>query len=258
MPRLCAALTLFILCWVSNADDETPTDNAHWVPLPEMQHPRDGAVVAAIGTGAFVIGGSNNGSHLVMNGVSIVEKFDLQRHVWELLPPMPTPRSGAAGVAIQDGIFVAGGLLFDLIIGALEIYNTTSNYWTQGPPMLNPRCCMAAVNVDDKMWLIGGGDSNSRGTWVEVYDPTTQTWRSSTPLPDPRAYHAAASDGKMIYVVGGQETFDAKSFILVLNTENEGICPIIMIIADYLPSLLPRFQANPNDNHVVHQIQALR
>eukprot|EP00667_Euglena_gracilis_P012483 EG_transcript_12819 len=199
-----------------------PSDSGRWAPLPEMQAARDGVVVAVVNGAAYVIGGSGNSSHLVMGGLTTVEKFDLLRLVWEYLPPMPTPRSGAAGVAIGDGIYVVGGLFFDLVIGAVEVYNTSINYWRQGAPMLTPRCCMAAVAVNGEVWVVGGGDTQARGPWVDIYNPGRDVWRRSTPLPDPRAYHAAAEYNGVLYVVGGQRKYDLPTMVLSLDTANPG------------------------------------
>ena len=124
---------------------------------------------------------------------------------WRACAPMPVSRTGAAGAAVGDIIFVVGGGDFISATGIAEAYDTTTDAWASVSEMPTPRSGLAAATLDGLVYAIGGSTSSfiSSTEVVEVYDPISDTWSTVQALPAPRGDLAAVAVGGKIYAIGG-------------------------------------------------------
>ena len=111
--------------------------------------------------------------------------------------------------ALNDKIYLAGGLNFPSAIATFFEYDPVFNSWTQKANMLTNRYAPAAVALNGKLYAIGGQNNSGIVSSVEEYDPTSNTWTNRASMNQIRyAFQAVALNGK-IYALGGQETGDA-------------------------------------------------
>ena len=129
---------------------------------------------------------------------------------WQIEKPMPTARSGAASVVLNDKIYVMGGTTrhgyTDYATNILEIYDPTTNTWTTGTPMLKKIHRFSSVTVNNKIYVFGGLDStetDGRSSKVQIYDLNTNTWSMGASMSTPRVDSVSVAVNNKIYVLGG-------------------------------------------------------
>jgi hypothetical protein len=132
--------------------------------------------------------------------------------VWDILAPVPAPRTENTAVAVGGKVYVFGGLGPNGVPDAtrLDIYDPATNAWARGPDLPLPLHHTQAVVLGGTRILVLGGYIGAAFTPV----PTTflletalpaqaQVWLPFVPLPEPRGAHAVASDGARVWVWGG-------------------------------------------------------
>ena len=78
-------------------------------------------------------------------------------NAWQAGPPLPTARSGIAGVFYQDKIFVAGGECRDKkTYPEFEAYDLKTNRWSAFAPMPAGRHGFGGVVVGNSIYYAGG------------------------------------------------------------------------------------------------------
>jgi N-acetylneuraminic acid mutarotase len=126
---------------------------------------------------------------------------------------MPTPRTGVAVAALQNEIFVMGGLLADgSVSDKVEIYDPQTDTWRESAPLYQPRHHAAAVFFDDRIWVIGGFAG------VGFDQPQDAVW-ATTPdgrrgahgrLSVPRGSLAAVGDGQPVAYGGATRSAEGQ------------------------------------------------
>lgn len=146
-------------------------------------------------------GGGATGEHRI---------YDPAADTWEEARPAPTPRSSAAGTAIDGLLYVVGGRRRDggfQNLGALERYDPSEDRWETLRPLPEPSGGLAAASVGNMLCCFGGerlsrGDAGVIGrSWA--YDPTADEWHELAPMRTPRHGLAAAAVGGRIHAIGG-------------------------------------------------------
>ena len=148
------------------------------------------------------------------------------------LPTLPEARSGAAAVAVADGIVVAGGRGPDGKVTATVWKSTVDSKGVLGefqeqPPLPHPVADAAIAFEGTFLWVYGGADDNGATGWVQRADygatpgPTPEPgapapsaapevvlkWATldSADLPAARAGGAGFTSNGAIYLVGGSD-----------------------------------------------------
>jgi len=135
-----------------------PAQNA-WGELAPMPTGRNHLGVVALGSLLYVVGG-RSGSIGPEENTGALEVFDPVAGDWSPLPPMPTPRSGAATAVFENQVFVFGGEgnpedpngIFD----DTEAYDPEANEWQALAPMPTGRHGFGAAVLPDGVHLPGG------------------------------------------------------------------------------------------------------
>lgn len=125
---------------------------------------------------------------------------------WSELSSMPGPRGEMKGAALDDGIYVPGGLVGQGdSTDRFERYDPGADEWTELAPMPEPRNHHATVSVKDRIFVFGGNDDFGSPPQDNAfaYDPEADEWGKRSSMPDGRwGNDAAVYDGR-VYVVGG-------------------------------------------------------
>jgi hypothetical protein len=81
--------------------------------------------------------------------------------------PIPTPRGGVAGAALDGKLHVIGGEGNDGdasgVFDEVEAYDPASDSWQALPPMLEPRHGLAAAELEGRIYLPGGASAQGFG-----------------------------------------------------------------------------------------------
>jgi N-acetylneuraminic acid mutarotase len=129
---------------------------------------------------------------------------------WSKGENMPTPRTEAAAVAIDDKIYFIGGADYSKSLQGtrfdkVEIYDTQKNKWINSTkPMPVAIDHEAAAAYNDKIYLVGGFIEGKVPTnKLFIYDTIKDEWKEGKPMSSPRAALAAKFVNGTLYVVGG-------------------------------------------------------
>ena len=128
--------------------------------------------------------------------------------MWTRRAPMPTLRQEIAAAAVDDRIYVFGGLDDNArSIDVVEVYAPRTDTWALRQPLPMPLNHLAAVAAGGRIYILGGYVNFSRDLIISdqtlEYDPTADSWSRKGDMPFARGAHAAALLDGRIYVVGG-------------------------------------------------------
>jgi N-acetylneuraminic acid mutarotase len=156
----------------------------------------------------YIVGGNDG-----VRTVATMEMFDPDSGKWISKPSMPTDRGLAACAAIDEKIYVIGGIRGSLSspdysgINKVEVYDTKSDTWTHMADMPTKRWGCSAVAFEGKIYVFGGctfGSPTITYNTVEVYDSKTNTWTTKlAKMPTPRYCLTSYLLDSLIYVIGG-------------------------------------------------------
>jgi hypothetical protein len=85
------------------------------------------------------------------------EVYDPIGNRWTRRRPMPTARSGVAGVALAGRVFVFGGEEPRGTFNAAEAYEAGADRWIGLAPMPTARHGLGAAVFGEAIYVIGGG-----------------------------------------------------------------------------------------------------
>lgn len=128
---------------------------------------------------------------------------------WSRLADLHEGRYGAAAVALNDSVYVAGGhcnscVYPNYFTDSVEVYDRATNAWAFVSSMPFAAYQQSAVAVDGKIILLGGLDTSlviRRD--VIIYDPAADAWSSGTPMPDGVVRPGVVVHDKSLFVIGG-------------------------------------------------------
>ncbi len=178
--------------------------------ITDMPYPRVGMCSAKIENTIYFIGGAQNvqGRNFDnFRGTSTVQAYNFETGEWETnIASLETPRVFACAVALDDSIYVMGGVdSLGNVLNSVEVYSPESNSWHYADSMKFARTGAAATAFDGDVLVFGGGDSSSTlQREVEAYNPDKGIWQV---LPQPtlfgRAFHHVVKVGDAVYIFGG-------------------------------------------------------
>jgi serine/threonine protein kinase/N-acetylneuraminic acid mutarotase len=126
---------------------------------------------------------------------------------WQPIAELPFRRQYAAATAIDDKLWIFGGIGSGSSSTTTKIYDPGPNRWTTGPGLPLPLHHFTAVTYKGEAVVIGGfvpGDELTSGQSDGVYALRQGTWQKLPSLNHRRAAAGAAVVGDKIVVVGGQ------------------------------------------------------
>ena len=196
---------------------------------PDMPHPRVGMCSARLGDKLYLIGGATQimqSEFEDLVGTPVVDAFDFKSQTWDTtIAPLETPRVYATAVALDDSIYVMGGVDDSgKILKSVEVYDPIQNEWHPTSSMHFRRKGAASVVYGDSIFVFGGaGYLNILQNRVETYSPATGTWSIADTLLYARAFHQVVRIKRYVYVFGGLGLFGPYSYIERYDPANGSI-----------------------------------
>ena len=191
-----------------------------WAQKASMPTSRATASAVALGKTVYVVGGRNE------NGIATaVEVYDTENNSWKKAKPLPVAKWNHMITAFGGKIYLIGGITGvgnnRKCIGALDIYDPTTDSWTAGRPLPEPKQGSSVAEVNGKIYIMGGrtgaGDSGQATSSVAVYDPLKNAWSSAKSMQAARTGAPSVVVDDKIYVVGGAAGDKATTSITVYD-----------------------------------------
>ncbi|MFC1996728.1 Kelch repeat-containing protein [Chloroflexota bacterium] len=199
--------------------------SATWQSLSMVPEPRSDFVALNYAGNIYTIGGwrepDPDSGYDDVGVLGFNHMYDPAVDEWFPKQPLLVPLSGAAGVVLNDKLYIIGGFTRNLqTTNKVQIYDPLNNTWDYGTPMNSARSGFGAVVLDGLIYAIGGQDPDNIND-VEIYDPATDLWSAGPALPERRASMAVTVLGGKIYVIGGveNETSAVKDTMFVFDPD---------------------------------------
>lgn len=193
-------------------------------PLPPAEPtPRSALAVVNASDRVIILGGGARGDLF-----DDTFAYDPAHETWQQLPDLPSPRAFAAAAALNDNVFVFGGLgespepIGDAWRLDLSPPDGGQPLWTKLPDPPAARNRHAAAIIHDRIYLIGGLESaQACSSRVESFDINEEVWREERDMNIGRHGHTATAIAGKIYVVGGYTTTGATDAVEVFDPASD-------------------------------------
>ena len=142
-----------------------------WQKVGSLSIARAGICAVAGKNFLYAVGGS---------GMKIVERFDATEKAWCKIAPTLEGRSNACGVAINQKVFVFGGLgNHSTEASFCEVYDPAINMWSNISSTLVSRdTFISAVSFKGKVYVCGYFEQDhSRKVSLQEYDAESNDWK---------------------------------------------------------------------------------
>lgn len=126
-----------------------------WSPGVELPTAREHLAVVALNGKIYAIGGRANGNEDDQYA-SANEVYDPATRTWTKLAPLPVPRGGLTGLAINNRIVVSGGERGDHAFADVNEYDPATDSWTALPSLPTARHGAASAAVGSTIYVIAG------------------------------------------------------------------------------------------------------
>lgn len=153
----------------------------------------------------YVIGGNDG-----LSTLTTMDMYDPNTGEWTSKSPMSTDRGLTACAAIDDKIYVMGGMR---VVGSAyyyegfstaEVYDTKTDTWTTLADMPTKRWGLSSTSFKGKIYVFGGRSLGLPYSSIEIYDPQTNTWTTSeTNMPTARYCLTSCMLDDKIYTIAG-------------------------------------------------------
>ena len=149
--------------------------------------------VCAISQGhhIYIIGGTDS-VDAVAAGNTKVERFNPSDESVEEVAPLNEARHNAFGAAMNDKIYVAGGIQLReqrcILLNTCEVYDPSTNEWHLMAELCVPRHSASMVCFKEALYVIGGLKNTNnqvvtRELSVEMFDSETSEWKEKSTIP---------------------------------------------------------------------------
>ncbi|MFO7447655.1 MAG: kelch repeat-containing protein [Ignavibacteriaceae bacterium] len=187
-----------------------------WKILAPMLTPRQHISCAVVNGNIYVIGGLVNvtdgsapSNWSYENVSNINEVYLTATDSWKELAPMPAKRHGAYLAAVDDKIFVIGGMGIKedmwAALSTVEMYDPETDKWETKASLPVPRDGFGIAVINKEIYIIGGFGPEPLNT-VFVYDTESDTWKTTTDFPNMESVSPGSTVIKnRIYIAGGSD-----------------------------------------------------
>lgn len=189
------------------------TTAGSWTKKAPLTHVRSHPATAVWGGRIYVFGGGGPG----FQSLNSVEIYDPRTETWAHGQEMPTRRSGAVALTLNDRVYVIGGGFKKpdgkfMFLPTVEMFVPMTGAWEKGPDMVHPHDYPAGAVVHGAIYILGGhhpdategGPQTDPGFNIcERFSPQKREWVETAPLPTPRFALAAAVIEERLWALGG-------------------------------------------------------
>ncbi|HZV84621.1 MAG TPA: kelch repeat-containing protein [Brevundimonas sp.] len=150
-----------------------------WERLPDLPTQRNHLAMVAL-NGKVVVAGGRFGPGAGAERTDVVEVYDPATRAWTRGAPLPAPRGGVTGAALNGCMFVFGGEGEPTHVLGLTpntyAWDPRADRWTQLPDLpIAVHGLKGSAVIDGRIFLPGGGitlGGNSGTNAMQVYRPT--------------------------------------------------------------------------------------
>lgn len=189
--------------------DNSIVHQLEWNQAEQLPFGRGGAATG-IASGKLIIAGGTHWQGGTKQLLPDVVAYDLERKVWQDLPPLPHPLFGAASAVWNDRFFLAGGTGSGFTSDVVYRLSPSRQEWIPWTRLPRGLSHSAAAVVGNRLLVLGGvtDGPNFTGMSASVYSvdltAATPEWKELPPIPDgPRTLFAAAVVRDQVLVFGG-------------------------------------------------------
>ena len=125
---------------------------------------------------------------------------------WVRLAPGPLARQEVAVAALDNSVFVIGGLTAaSQPASDVQIYDAAADSWMLTTPIPVPVHHAGAVWVGGKLYVFGGfaGPSSAAIDQTFIFDPQSRSWTAGPTMLETKGAFAIAADNRRVYLIGG-------------------------------------------------------
>jgi len=181
-----------------------------WQKLTRKPHPVSDASAVLLGEKIFVPGGRLENGQPTRD----VEVFNPRQNTWEIVAPLPAPRSRYGLVAFEGKLYLFGGWDGSKATNTVFEYAPEDDTWRERTPVPTARMSCGATVAGGKIFVVGGTDGQQNYTVNEVYYPQRDStgespWETQQPMPDALGNVVATNIADTVFVLG--ETLGGKS-----------------------------------------------
>jgi RNA polymerase sigma factor (sigma-70 family) len=158
---------------VPTVEEYDPVNDV-WTKKADMPDPRESASAVTVNNKIYVVGGDFTDDPNAWGvGMAKVLEYDPATDTWSKKSDMPTPRTAAAAVVVDNKIYVICGFSGGanaIFFPTVEIYDPINDTWTKGVDMAVAKTFPACSAVNGKIYVIGGYSGGVAMSDVEEYD----------------------------------------------------------------------------------------
>lgn len=154
------------------------------------------------------VGGLNS---LFNYTVQSVEMYEPNKDKWFPLPDIPQNVSWYSVCALENDIYVSGGIIDNQVISSVWKFDSLQRSWMQVADMLMPRARHASAAWKGKLYVLGGVHLMDDGHLIGIesidcYDAVTNTWEEVGQCPMPRKQSHAVPYENTVVEIGGTQS----------------------------------------------------
>ncbi|KAI8482251.1 PREDICTED: kelch-like protein 29 isoform X1 [Branchiostoma belcheri] len=147
----------------------------------------------------FIVGSSDK----VVSNLDDVRCYHPESKEWYILPNLPSKYVMRSVVALNDDVYVSGGMLNGLSTDEVWKYSSRTGIWNKDSPMRQARDAHGSAVVEGSIYVVGGEASGAILNSVERFDPLTNRWEDVPPLVKAVFGCSVAAHRGKLYVIGG-------------------------------------------------------
>lgn len=173
---------------------------------PQTLSPRPSTIAKEV---MVVVGGSDSRGEILTS----VEVYSPVKCCWKELPDMPAPVQYCSVTAVDDDVFVCGGVVDGKTVAAVWRFVSATQQWLPAPALMQPRAFHSSAALSRRLYVVGGTRNTSSSApsesvvgSIECWDvgESSQQWRVVATVPCPRLGSQTVAYGdRSLVEVGG-------------------------------------------------------
>ncbi|XP_045193063.2 kelch-like protein 26 [Mercenaria mercenaria] len=208
-----------------------------WEMVPPMLMERCRFYLGSVQNRLYAIGGDPSASTGTAEFAQC-ECYDIETKRWQPIAPLPGNRMEHAGTAVEDSLFVSGGLQDQEgpVFNTFFKYDTNTDMWMQLPAMPSARADHSMFSYSGKIYVIGGwydddlSHQRIMASTIDCFDFNKGRWETIADVPSPRLFATYTLKQGKVIIIGGWlngdcqrkcnnvETFDLETLTWVEDT----------------------------------------
>lgn len=146
---------------------------------------------------------------LIFTEISVIAtmSFSSSDTPWSDGKSMPSKRLEVSAVALDNKVYIIGGMDDKGSTNLVEVYDPLINKWSRLSPLPEKLDHAGASTFDGKIYVVGGFNSSGISTgFLFIYDPVTDKWDRGKNMPTARGALTVKFVNGIMYAIGGDAT----------------------------------------------------